>query len=59
VPAKKPKPIEAPVEHHWICEGCDGVSVGVDPPDVCDVCGHRYFENLADVCDEAEDAELH
>ena len=47
--ATKPKePVFDEVHHHWICEGCDAANLGVNPPDQCRVCGHAYFENLAD-----------
>lgn len=45
---------ETPLEHHWICEGCDAVNVGVDPPDYCRVCEHTFFENAADQQRERE-----
>lgn len=36
----------------WLCEGCGDVSYGESPPDVCRLCEHEYFENLADVEEE-------
>ncbi len=51
MPRPKP-PTDTPPEHHWVCEGCDAVHVGVDPPDYCNVCDHPYFENMADTIAE-------
>lgn len=56
--AKKDTRGTEPLEQHWICEGCDGVHVGVDPPDEC-YCGHRYFENLADIQRETKGKLFH
>ena len=48
----KKQPDDTPLEHHWICEGCQTVNVGVDPPDLCRICEHEFFENLADLCED-------
>lgn len=50
---------ETPVEHHWICEGCGAVNIGVDPPDECRLCAHPYHENLADQIRERDAGQLH
>ena len=51
MPRAKPAP-ETPLREHWRCEGCDTVFAGVNPPDVCPVCEHNYFEN----CQDEQDA---
>lgn len=33
----------------WLCEGCSNVYYGANPPDVCERCDHRYFENVCDL----------
>jgi rubrerythrin len=50
---------DTPVEHHWVCEACDNVHVGVNPPDWCSYCEHTYFENLADMFRERDAAKVH
>lgn len=37
----------------WVCEGCGRVCEGVDPPDQCPVCEHKFFECLADILKDA------
>lgn len=50
MPKKPTLPAEPnhPVEHHWECEGCLFMALGENPPNQCPICGHEYFENLAD-----------
>lgn len=43
----------------WVCEGCQTAHTGVNPPDSCPVCEHRYFENAADVAHEKSQATVH
>lgn len=51
----KPKKNDAaPLEQHWICEGCQDVTQGADPPDFCRLCQHPMFENAADLFNELE-----
>lgn len=33
----------------WVCEYCEEPVQGVDPPDECPKCAHRYFDNLSDI----------
>lgn len=33
----------------WVCEGCGRVSEGVNPPDECSVCEHKFHESMADM----------
>jgi rubrerythrin len=51
-----PRREEPPLNHVWICEDCATVFEGVDPPDECNVCAHKYFANLQDMVDEHERA---
>lgn len=37
---------------HWVCEHCEKPAVGRNPPDECPHCGHKYFDNLADIIKE-------
>jgi rubrerythrin len=47
-----------PPEETWVCEGCGGVHVGVNPPDEC-FCGHHYFDNVADQLSEKARGTVH
>jgi rubrerythrin len=53
------KPGETDTAMTWICEGCGDVSYGVSPPDLCRLCEHEFFENLADMVTEAASADQH
>lgn len=54
----KKQPDLTPSDQHWVCEACDGVHLGVNPPDEC-YCGNRYFDNLADTLKERSKATIH
>lgn len=50
---KKVNPEDAyPLNMHWVCEGCQNATLGVNPPDTCRFCEHEYFSNLQDDEDE-------
>jgi rubrerythrin len=49
----------APLEHCWVCEGCSDVTEGVNPPDLCRLCEHEFFENMSDLLAEKQAASAH
>lgn len=40
-------------KQHWICESCEKPHVDKSPPEACQGCGGRMFENLFDMMMES------